>query len=128
MSAKIIENHKIITMEHDLRNDGRYLSEKKQMTLTEYVENSLENGTKLVTLIHLRSIDDKCYKVTEEFSTQQKGRFLIIENRPELRKVETDMSEEEMENFEKDWELFWEPEITKKEIANLHRRFAISKS
>ena len=124
MSAKIIENHKIITMEHNLRNEGHYLSEKKQMILIEGVDpESLENGSKMVTLVHLRSIDDKCCKVTEEFPTYDKN-----PPTPGLRKVETEMSEDEMESFEKDWELFWDPKITKKEIANLHRRFAILKS
>ena len=59
MAAKIIENHKIITMEHDLRNEGYYLSDKKQMII-------MEGGTSpKVLMVHSRSIDDRFYKVTE---------------------------------------------------------------
>ena len=59
MAAKIIENHKIITMEHDLRNEGYYLSDKKQMII-------VEGGTSpKILMVHSRSIDDRFYKVTE---------------------------------------------------------------
>ena len=120
MLDKIIENHKIITMEHNLRNEGHYLSEKKQMILIEGVDpESLENGSKMVTLVHLRSIDDKCYKVTENFPD---GYDKKLHQNVGLRHVETEMSEEEIEKFEVDWELLWQPEITKTEIASLHQR------
>ena len=43
-------------MEHDLRNEGYYLSDKKQMTLIEGAAESENGGSKMMTLIHTRSI------------------------------------------------------------------------
>ena len=118
----IIENHKIITMEHDLRNEGYYLSDKKQMTLIEGAESE-NGGSKMMTLIHTRSIDDRCFKVTEHFPNGY-NKSKEVKNQV-MRTVETEMSEDEIEKFEVDWELYWKPEINKKGIANLHQRFCL---
>ena len=102
MAAKIIENHKIITMEHDLRNEGYYLIDNP--------ENSTSPKILIIT-DHSRRIDDRFYKVTEYLYNNPKN-F-------ELRTIETDMSEEEIENFETNWELYWKPALTTKEGAIL---------
>ena len=106
MAAIIIENHKIITMEHNLRNEGYYLSDKKQMTW-----NGMECcTTPKILMVHSRSIDDRFYKVTEHLNNDRTV---------ELRTVETEMSEEDIENFEVDWELYWKPALTTKKGAIL---------
>ena len=112
MAAKIIENHKIITMEHDLRNEGYYLSDKKQMTFVELEEADPENSTTpKILMVHSRSIDDRFYKVTEHLNNDKTV---------ELRTVETEMSKEEIENFEIDWELYWKPALFTRRGAVLH--------
>ena len=40
--------------------------------------------------------------------TTKEKRFEIVEN------VETDMTDEEIKQFEEDWTKFWNPEVTKK--------------
>ena len=100
---KKIENHHVVTMTHELRVDGHHLIEKKQKTLihTDGIDETL-------VLVHLRSIDDKSYKVTETSGV------------PESQ-VETDMDEDEVKKFEEDWTNLWDPEITQHEIKNLHQ-------
>ena len=45
--------------------------------------------------------------------TTKEKRFESIKN------VETDMTDEEIKQFEEDWTKFWNPEVTKKEIKKL---------
>ena len=107
---KKIENHHVVTMTHELRIDGHHLIEKKQKTL--FHTNDRTNETdKTLVLVHLRSIDDKSYKVTE---TNYCG---IPESQ-----VETDMAEDEVKKFEEDWTSLWNPDITKTEIEKLHHQ------
>ena len=70
-------------------------------------------GNKRMTLVHLRQIDGNCYKVTEDVDPSAKYRF---------RKVETEMDDCEIHQFDSDWIEFWQPEITKKQIENIHRK------
>ena len=42
-------------------------------------------------------------------------RFKTIEN------VETDMTDEEIKQFEEDWAKLWNPDVTKKEIKKLYQ-------
>ena len=93
-------------MEHEMWIKGHWLSEKKQK-----IAIDSDNGSQKLILLHLRSIDDKCCKVTETFSN---GHDVADD-----RKVETDMNELEVKQFEEDWIKFWKPEITKKDIENI---------
>ena len=100
--APIIENHHVVTMEHELRVDGHHLIEKKQKTLIDGKDE---------TLVHIRSIDEKSYKVTEI----NNGEDEALE-----RQVESDMTEEEVNQFEEDWRnLWWNPDNNQKEIEKL---------
>ena len=78
-----IENHHIVTTTHELWIDGHHLIEKKQKT-------------------HIRSIDEKSYKVTEI----KNGDDAATETQ-----VETDMAEDEVKKFEEDWTSLWNPDI-----------------
>ena len=113
MSASIIENHKITTMEHDLQNEGYFLSEKKKRTVVKAEDP--ESSTKMV-MVHLRSIDDRYYKVTEltEFNDR-----CCTDGKNVERMVETEMSTEEIENFEIDWELYWKPALNEEVRSNM---------
>ena len=103
--APLIENHHVVTMEHELRVDGHHLIEKKQKTL-------IDGNDEMLALVHIRSIDEKSYKVTEI----NNGEDDALE-----RQVESDMTEDEVKKFEEDWANLWNPDITQKEIEKLHQ-------
>ena len=112
------DHHIILTMEHEMKIDGHYLTEKiKQTTLIESL-NPESIGDQTIVREQTRSINDKFYKVTkikdgiDDDPTKEK-RFETIEN------VETDMTDEDIKQFEDDWTKFWNPEVTKKEIQKL---------
>ena len=98
-----LENHHVFTTTHGLLVDGHHLVEKKQKILNH------ANG--IFVLLHVRTIDDKSYKVTET-------NFSGV---PESR-VETEMAEDEVKQFEEDWASLWNPDITKNEIEKLHHQ------
>lgn len=103
----MVENHKIVTMEHEIRVDGHYLSEKKQKIVIEFLDSE---DCKLTTIVaHLRVIDDRCFKVTETFKGDESP----------VRTEETELTEDEIKEFEEKWLSLWNPRITKKEILNL---------
>ena len=66
-----------------------------------------------MTLVHLRQIDGNCYKVTEDVNPTADYRF---------RKVETEMLDPEIQQFNLDWIELWQPEITRKQIENIHKK------
>ena len=112
------DHHIILTMEHEMKIDGHYLTEKiKKTTLIESL-NKESICDQTIVREQIRSIDDKFYKVTEikdgiDDDTTKEKRFETIEN------VETDMTDEDIKQFEDDWTKFWNPEVTKKEIQKL---------
>ena len=117
---KYEDHHIILTMEHEMKIDGHYLTEKiKQTTLIESL-NPESIGDQTIVREQIRSIDDKFYKVTkikdgQNDDTSEEKRIETIEN------VETDMTDEEIKQFEEDWTKFWNPEVTKKEIQKLYQ-------
>ena len=90
----------------ELLVDRHHLIEKKQKTLMD------GNDKKTLVLVHIRSIDEKSYKVTEI----NNGEDEALE-----RQVESDMTEDEVKQFEEDWTNMWNPDITQKEIEKLHQ-------
>ena len=82
-----IPPHLVSTTTNEVFVDGHHLFEKKLKTLS--VCNGIE---KTLVLIHVRTIDDKSYKVTETFDE---------------RHVETEMTEDEVNQFEEDWTSLW---------------------
>ena len=117
---KYEDHHIILTMEHEMKIDGHYLTEKiKQTTLIESL-NPESIGDQTIVREQIRSIDDKFYKVTkikdgQNDDTSEEKRIETIEN------VETDMTDEEIKQFEEDWTKLWNPEVTKKEIQKLYQ-------
>ena len=104
--SPLIENHHVFTTTHELLVDGHHLIEKKQKTLSH-----ADGIEKTLVLLHVRTIDDKSYKVTET----------NLNGVPESQ-VETEMAEDEVKQFEEDWTSLWNPDYTKNEIENLHRQ------
>ena len=70
-------------------------------------------GNKRMTLVHLRQIDGNCIKVTEDVNPTADYRF---------RKNETEMNDSEIQQFNLDWIEFWQPEITRKQMENIHKK------
>ena len=100
--------NKIVTIVHEMRIDGHHLSEKKQKTVVDPKDTGATGPTTIYA--HVRTIDKRCCKVTE---IEKPGH-----DEPE-RTIETEMNEEEMEQFEQDWNELWNPRITDKQIASL---------
>ena len=128
MSAEINENQKIVTVEHEMHYDGHFLSERKQMIIEDWDDDSElalnccdgpENNERRIILVHLRQTDEKYYKVTEDIF---KGHECQTQEEYSFRKVNTEMSDEEFKKFEQDWKKIWDPEITKKMTENLQKR------
>ena len=95
----LIENHHVVTTEHEMRVDGHHLIEKKQKSL-------IHGNDQLYKSVHIRSIDEKSYKVTEI-------QHLNGEDDDE-RQVESDMTEDEVKQFEEDWTNLWNPDTNQK--------------
>ena len=91
----------------ELQVNRHHLSEKKQKTLLD------GNDGKTLILVHIRSIDEKSYKVTEIINDEDDDAL--------ERQVETDMTEDELQQFEEDWTNLLNSDIAKKEIEKLHR-------
>ena len=102
MSDKILENHQVVSMEHELRVSGQHLSEKKTKTVMD---------DKTIIMEHTRTIDGKWYKVTET----RHGEDDIGE-----RKVETEMTEDEVNQFAEEWSKLWNPELLDQSIERFH--------
>ena len=122
---KIIRNHHGVgTLEHEMRVAGNSavtfvlasrrvqnhnLIETKEKTLFE--GTNTESGDSKTIIEHIRTIDDRTYKVTEHFMNGFANGN---------RSVETDMTEEEVKQFESDWSSWWEPKTIVDELANFY--------
>ena len=125
--APLMEKQIVETTEQELRVDGHHLIDKKQKSFID----ANEIGTQIfqgdfssdmmffetMVVVHIRTIDDKSYKVTEINGHE------AVERQVETleRQVETDMTEDEVKQFEEDWTNMWNPDITQKEIEKLHQ-------
>ena len=114
--APLMEKQIVETTEQELRVDGHHLIDKKQKSFIDAnaLGNFYEAGMFFETMVvvHIRTINDKSYKVTEI----NNGEDEALE-----RQVETDMTEDEVKQFEEDWTNMWNPDITQKEIEKLHQ-------
>ena len=114
------DHHIILTMEHEMKIDGHYLTEKIKQTTSIESLNEESIGDQTIAREQTRSIDDKFYKVTEikdgiDDDTTEEKWFETTET------VETNMTGEEIKQFEEDWTKFWNPEVTKKEIQKFYQ-------
>ena len=144
MSNNNIENHKTIAMEHELKNEGHLLKEKKKMIL-KAVGRSKNPKEPVLMWGHSggRKYQEVCkpdLSPLDEIglTDQPKSGDAMAPRAPtnpvneskfneDVKKVETKMSEKEMEQFERtvkmEWIDSWHPKITKKHIiANIHNR------
>ena len=98
--AQILETHGVTTLVHEMKVNGYHLVERKQQTNIN-PDIDIDNTPKMTIIIHSRSIDDRCYDVQE---TLTEGR-----DEPD-RVIETEMTQEEVEKFEEDWNNLWNPQ------------------
>ena len=134
MSDKAIENKEALPVnpliedeestEKHKRVDGHHLIERKQKTFFD--------GPPWFVSVHTRSIDEKSYKVTEIY-TPPENACEGTECGPNWvtgsleRRVESDMTEDEVKKFEEDWTNLWNPDFTEfeseseSEIEELHQ-------
>ena len=147
MSYKNIENHKTIAMEHELKNElkneGHSLKEKKKMIKA--VRRSENPREPVLMWGHSggRKYQEVCKPDLSPLgdiglTDQPKASGAMAPTAPtnlvneskvneDVKKVETEMSEKEIEQFERtvkmEWIDSWHPKITKKQIiANIHNR------
>ena len=103
--APLMEKQIVETTEQELRVDGHHLIDKKQKSFIDAnaLGNFYEAGMFFETMVvvHIRTIDDKSYKVTEI------NGYEVLE-----RQVETDMTEDEVKQFEEDWTNLWNRRLT----------------
>ena len=105
--APLMEKQIVETTEQELRVDGHHLIDKKQKSFIDAnaLGNFYEAGMFFETMVvvHIRTINDKSYKVTEI----NNGEDEALE-----RQVETDMTEDEVKQFEEDWTNLWNRTLT----------------
>ena len=97
--AQILETHGVSTLVHEMKVDGYHLVERKQKTNVN--SEASDDKPKMTIIIHSRSIDDRCYDVQETLTEGM--------DEPE-RVIKTEMTEEEVERFEEDWNNLWNPQ------------------
>ena len=111
--APLMEKQIVETTEQELRVDGHHLIDKKQKSFID--ANAM--GTQIfrrecfsdlmlfetMVVVHIRTIDEKSYKVTEI----NNGEDEALE-----RQVESDMTEDEVKQFEEDWTNLWNRKLT----------------
>ena len=108
-----IENDRVYTSTQEMLEDGHHLMEKKQETL--HRANGKTTG---LVLVHERTIDDKSYKVTETINYYCENDCDGCDRCRHI-KIETEMDEEDVKQFEEDWINMWDPDFTVKEIDYL---------
>ena len=96
-TAQILETHGVTTLVHEMKVDGYHLVERKQKTNVDPSDKT----PKMTISIHSRSIDDRCYDVQETLTEGM--------DEPD-RVIETQMTQEEVEKFEEDWSILWNPQ------------------
>jgi hypothetical protein len=111
--APLMEKQIVETTEQELRVDGHHLIDKKQKSFIDANEigrqifqsecSSDLMFFETIYLVHIRTIDDKSYKVTE---------MVTGEDEALERQVETDMTEDEVKQFEEDWTNLWNRRLT----------------
>ena len=96
--SRILENHGIVTLEHEMMVNGHHMVNRKQKVKTSPID-----GPKQTIMIHIRKIDD-CSCITKETFTEGEAE--------PVRLVETDMNEDQLKEFEEHWISLWHPQVT----------------
>jgi len=94
----IKEKHKVVSFEHDLHVNGVHFRETKLLTRITPLDCHEEEES---SMIHVRHIDNKIYEVT----AKRIGKKI-------MKKINTQMTKEEIDEFKQNWRKYWTPKIT----------------
>lgn len=102
------------TSVHEMKVDGHHLVEKKQKKIVFDPEgyDCEHRGHRDIKLIHSRSIDDRSCDFFENLTNCKECMD---------RKVETEMTPDELQKFEEDWSNLWKPQYKPERDWNLWR-------
>ena len=108
-------------MKHELKNEGHFLREKKQMILRAVGRSENLRGPVLMWRPDLPKSG------SAKAPPAPTGRILVEDESKvteDVLKFETEMSDKKIEQFKKfEWKDSWQPEITKKQIIeNIQKR------
>ena len=107
MAENIMENHEANTMEHELKTQGCLL---KEIIRKIFVNSQFGNHVKETIFVHLRTIEDD-----RNVIRSVKTHHIINDKIPGNKTVETEMTSEEVIDFEKAWKKLWRPKMTPQE-------------
>ena len=107
MADKMIENHDAKTTEHELKTQGYLL---KEIIRKFFVNSQFGNHVKETIFVHLRTIEED-----RNVIRSVKTHHIINDKIPGDKTVETEMTSEEVIDFEKAWKKLWRPKMPPQE-------------
>ena len=98
------ESSQIKTKKHEMKIDGHLLFD--QIQKIKIIPKNFSDGYKFTILHHIRGIDGKTFKVTKIYKPDERSDLI-------RRKIDTNMTQEELKQFQTDWTRLWRPQINK---------------
>ena len=98
------ESYQIKTKKHEMKIDGHLLFD--QIQRIKITRKHFSDGYKFTILHHTRGIDGKTLKVTKIYMPDERNDLIS-------RKIDTNMTQEELKQFQTDWTKLWRPKINK---------------
>ena len=98
------ESHQIITKKYEMKIDGHLLFD--QIQKVKVIPKKIPDDYKFTILHHTRGIDGKTLKVTKIYMPDERSDLIS-------RKIDTNMTQEELKQFQTDWTRLWRPKINK---------------
>ena len=104
-----LESHQIKTKKHEMKIDGHLLFDQVQKI--NVVPKKFPDGNKFTVLHHTRGIDGKTFKVTKIYMPDERSDLIS-------RKIDTNMTQEELKQFQTDWDKAMEAK-NQQELSDL---------
>ena len=129
MFEKNIEKHKTTTMEHELSNEGHFLSKNKR--IIHVVDRAVGRSENLVGPVMMWGHDLPSLVEIVKTDLPKSGApapTVLMEDKSkvteDVKKVETSFNWfDQTKQFKMEWIDAWQPEITKEQIIeNIHKR------
>ena len=99
-----LESHQIKTKKHEMKIDKHLLFDQVQKI--NVIPKKFPDGNKFTILNHTRGIDGKTFKVAKIYMPDERSDLIS-------RKIDTNMTQEELKQFQTDWTRLWRPKINK---------------
>ena len=103
-------NYRSVLTDHEMVVEGKIFHETKKLENT-----TNEDGNKVGLLCHMKAIGERKYTSNQKF----------IDGEAQEETIETEMSQEEIEEFKKEWIEKWHPSIVEKSsgiMANFFKK------